>query len=320
MRPIRRILVGVKHPSRDAQPAVIKAAQIAAGSGATLELLHVIAMTPDTAALTVANLGPDFAAFQRDTENTQREALEKVAAQVKQYAVQTEISVIWDYPVHEAIIRRALASDTDLIVAGQHEEKRVAPWLLSYIDWELLRLSPQPVLLIKSQQPYREPVILAALDPSHAHAKPAHVDEAILDVAVEVQKALQGVLHALHAYESMPVVVNRARLRDPAEADRVIREATERAYDEFAALVDKAGLTTVEKHFLTGSAVDVIPDVARRLNSAIVVMGAVSRSGLRRLFIGNTAEKVLSQLSCDVLVVKPAGFTTSVPRAVQPGM
>jgi Universal stress protein family len=36
-----------------------------------------------------------------------------------------------------------------------------------------------------------------------------------------------------------------------------------------------------------------------------VVMGAVSRSGLKGLFIGNTAERILDELSCDILLVKP---------------
>jgi universal stress protein E len=34
-------------------------------------------------------------------------------------------------------------------------------------------------------------------------------------------------------------------------------------------------------------------------------MGAVSRTGLKRIFIGNTAEHVLDSLRCDVMVVKP---------------
>jgi universal stress protein E len=41
-------------------------------------------------------------------------------------------------------------------------------------------------------------------------------------------------------------------------------------------------------------------------------MGAVSRSGLRKLFLGSTAEQLLDRLPCDVLVVKPAGFRTPV--------
>jgi universal stress protein E len=35
-------------------------------------------------------------------------------------------------------------------------------------------------------------------------------------------------------------------------------------------------------------------------------MGATSRSGLKRIFIGSTAEHVLDSLQCDVLVVKAA--------------
>jgi nucleotide-binding universal stress UspA family protein len=34
-------------------------------------------------------------------------------------------------------------------------------------------------------------------------------------------------------------------------------------------------------------------------------MGAMSRSGLKRIFIGNTAEQVLDSLQSDVLIVKP---------------
>jgi universal stress protein E len=41
-------------------------------------------------------------------------------------------------------------------------------------------------------------------------------------------------------------------------------------------------------------------------------MGAVSRSGLKRLFLGNTAEEVLDKLSCDVLIVKPPGFAPTL--------
>jgi universal stress protein E len=41
------------------------------------------------------------------------------------------------------------------------------------------------------------------------------------------------------------------------------------------------------------------------IGADLVVMGAVSRSGLKRLALGSTAERVLDFLPCDVLVVKP---------------
>jgi hypothetical protein len=47
-------------------------------------------------------------------------------------------------------------------------------------------------------------------------------------------------------------------------------------------------------------------------------MGAISRRGLQRLFIGNTAERMLDHLDCDVLVVKPAGFHTRIATRATP--
>jgi universal stress protein E len=42
-------------------------------------------------------------------------------------------------------------------------------------------------------------------------------------------------------------------------------------------------------------------------------MGAISRSRLRELFIGSTAERILDRLHCDVLVVKPGDFAEDLP-------
>ena len=43
-------------------------------------------------------------------------------------------------------------------------------------------------------------------------------------------------------------------------------------------------------------------------------MGAISRSSLSRFFIGNTAERVIDDVQCDVLVVKSPDFRTAVTR------
>jgi universal stress protein E len=37
----------------------------------------------------------------------------------------------------------------------------------------------------------------------------------------------------------------------------------------------------------------------------------VSRRGLDRVFLGSTAERVLDRLPCDLLIIKPEGFSAS---------
>jgi universal stress protein E len=59
---------------------------------------------------------------------------------------------------------------------------------------------------------------------------------------------------------------------------------------------------------------EAIAATARAIRSDIVVMGALSRTGFKRMLIGNTAEHVLDTLTCDVLVLKPGAFRNRVPK------
>jgi universal stress protein E len=70
-------------------------------------------------------------------------------------------------------------------------------------------------------------------------------------------------------------------------------------------LLDEHGLAVDTMHVVPGAADGTIPKVARDIQAQLVVMGAVGRTGLSGAFFGNTAEQVLSELSCEVLVLKP---------------
>jgi hypothetical protein len=78
---------------------------------------------------------------------------------------------------------------------------------------------------------------------------------------------------------------------------------------------DKAGIPRSRCHLSMGEVAGQLSAFARRTGTAIVVMGAVSRSAIKRFFIGNAAERTLDRLNCDVLVVKPRGFRSGVERA-----
>ena len=57
-----------------------------------------------------------------------------------------------------------------------------------------------------------------------------------------------------------------------------------------------------------GSAAEALPRIAAERQVDLLVMGAVSRSRLREIFLGSTAERVLDHLPCDVLVIKAPDF------------
>ena len=58
-----------------------------------------------------------------------------------------------------------------------------------------------------------------------------------------------------------------------------------------------------------------IQQIADSRNADLIVMGTLGRTGIPGFFIGNTAERVLSNATCGVLAVKPVGFQSPVLAA-----
>ena len=156
------------------------------------------------------------------------------------------------------------------------------------------------------------PTIVAAVDPMHEHDKPAELDRAILAFAKELESALHGRLHVLHSYDIGPVLASIAGT--PASTMAVpVEEIVEAAESEHRkaldALVADFGIDPGSIHLEQGVPHEALVQQAEALGADIVVMGAVSRSGLKRIFVGSTAERALDKLPCDLLVIKPPAFT-----------
>jgi universal stress protein E len=313
MRAIRRILVAVKDPNARSLPAVEKAARIALGSGASLELFHGIQDKVYVDAVALADRS--VTSMEAEMHNAYLERLEKIAVPLRRRGLAVTTTADWDFPACDAIVRRAIRSKADLIVVQAHPAPRRAPWLLRFNDWELLRTSPVPVLIVKNSKLYERPKLLAAVDPQHAYSKPAKLDDEILRTAGLVAEALQGSVHAVHAYLPLPIGLSTRDYVSPDTVARIEAKAAADAEAAFDRTLRAYEISKARRHLVAQHPVAAIPMVATQIGGEIVVMGAISRSGLQRIFIGNTAERLLDRLSCDVLIVKPASFATTVSRA-----
>ena len=310
-RPFRKILVGVADVQARSLPAVRKAALIAAACDASLELFHDIDV-PVFVELLPENRGA-LARLRREAQQAALAKLERIAAPLRASGLRVRTAATWDYPAAEAIVRRAMRTAADLIVVPRRAHHRMAG-LLGYTDWELLRHSPVPVLLVKSGRPYRRPVVLAAIDPRHAYAKPAGLDRRLLDASSRLALALRAKWHVMHAWEPLAVPLTDADTNYANMATHIEEQGRDTARQAFDRLVAPHDLPPSQCHLIEAHPAVAIPLLARRLRSSVVVMGAISRSGLKRLFVGNTAERVIDQLPCDLLVVKPQRFPQQVPR------
>jgi len=316
---IRQILVALGDVRHTPRGELRKAGILARAARAKVELFHAID-EPDP-----ERSFPETATFQE--VETLRAAivqkyerrLERVARDPALRGVTVRCTASWDYPPHDAIVRRALATHSDLVIAAARGHRLGARMVLRNTDWELIRHCPVPLLLVKSPRAYRRPLVLAAVDPFHRHARPAKLDAQLLQAGGELARLLHGSLQIFHAYMPLigaePMAMAAAPLvMMPPEVEEAHGEQVTRIV---GALADKAGIARKRCHIRMGEVSDQLSAFARRSGTAIVVMGAVSRSAIARLFIGNAAERTLDRLTCDVLIVKPRGFRTGVQSRPQ---
>ena len=226
--------------------------------------------------------------------------IEAIAAPLRKNGLTVSTAVLWGHPGYEYVIRDAVAWGADLIVHNTRRHSALSRLFLANNDWQLVRCSPIPLLLVKDRPWKDRPAILAGVDPSHARHKPRGLDHKILRTSSDIQKLLNGDLFVVHAYGQIPL------------SGTYPKQAEEEYGKAFAELMADFDIPEIQQHL-----VDEIPQhglcvLANDLQADLVVMGAISRSKLSEVFIGSTAEKVLDYLESDVLILKPDDFVSPV--------
>lgn len=311
MNPINSILV-VVDPTAERHPAVEKGALLAQKFGARLELYVCDTKAAREVRLAAHAGKPVDQPFLANL----KAFLEELAKPIRQRGLDVTTEIECADPLHTALIDRARRTTADLIVKDTHHHSLGKRTFLTNTDWELIRACSVPLLLTKSNSWASAPRVCAAVDPGHANDKPAVLDNRIVDYAALVAKKLGGELHLLHVY--LPVaIVAAAAAGSPPMAMTVSAEDLAREAEQKRALVQdlvaEYRVAPSNVHLEVGGPAAVLPRAAGELKADIVAMGAVSRSGLRRVFIGSTAEDVLERLPCDALIVRPPNFADDLP-------
>lgn len=310
------IMVAVQALDRSSGPLLRKAATLARARKCGLDLVHVIALPYAPAVSRRAALRQ----AAQDIVEDGKKRLGKLAASAALRGIRTSATVTWDYPAAEGLVRQALKHRPQLLLMESHRHSRLARPFLSNTDWELIRNCPCPVWLSKPGRTRIDGPVVAAVDPMHAHAKPAVLDFAIVEQALRVAGQPKRVLMC-HAYSfpTQPPVIDGAIEAYWILSEQEVQRHEAMLRDELRRLADRTRIPEGNRIVAAGDPALVLPRLVRKHRASLVVMGAVSRSAIGRLFIGHTAERLVDRLDCDVLVVKPRGFKTSVtarPRAI----
>lgn len=312
MPKIAKILC-VIDPTASTQPALQRAAWLAKHTGAELELLicHYNQFLSgdrffDSRSLKTARTG----SIERH-----RERLEQMASEHRVQGLEISTAVVWDRPLHEGIVRYAFSSGADIVFKDTHRHPGLGLTALSNTDWSLIRTCPTPLWLVKPREIAEQPRLIAAIDPMNEHDKPAELDEEILLMSKSIADAVGGDVDAFHAFNAATATAPKAAGLDipvywlPDDLEERMREQHRRRFQE---LLDHHDIAGDRAHLVTGNTHETLPVLASEIDAALVVMGAVARNRLKRIFIGATAERTLDRLPCDLLVVKSDWFETPV--------
>jgi universal stress protein E len=288
---MRKILCAMDMSQRS-ELAVQRAALLAQRVEAELLLLHVV------------DEGRDVRTIRRRTTRA-KVVLDWRARELEKTGCKAQVSVIVGKR-HRSIARFASEWGADLIVLGGYRS-RFSDALLGTTAERVMRQTQRALLVVNAVPTGHYADVLMATDLSEAFTRVVRVAE---DLGV-LESARVSVVHAFEpAVNVLPYAAVTTQYSEG------MRRSTD---DTLAAQFGAAGLDLSQFSIFKRAAAPLraIDDVAQRIESDLVVVGASRFPALKRTLVGSVSSEVVRNLQCDVLVVPPGAFhrANSVPLA-----
>ena len=313
----------VVEPDVEGDNVLERAVTLANNNQARLTVIEIVDEIPPNTKLLERVMSPvDLQAMMIEEHRQRLEEMVKLWNE----NVEIQIKVLSGLPFLE-IIREVLRSGHDMVIKTA-ESRGPLERVFGSDDMHLLRKCPCPVWLFKPQSPKTYRCIMSAVDIDDSYQPEAlntrHLlNLQVLEMASSLAVSELAELHIVHVWHAILESTMRGAFINRPEEEVVayVEDERKRHQQNLNILVDEA-IGNLEQntlkhirpqiHLLKGSPRSEIPVLAEEIKADLVVMGTVARTGIPGLFMGNTAETILNQLSCSVLAIKPPGFITPV--------
>jgi|GEM_PF-26464 len=286
--------------TRGLETVLRTAAALAVRIGAKMTLLHVLEPVSNDPNITL-----HWGDFPKERREQARRRLELVAQEA---AVRDTELVLVEGRAFEEIVRHAQERGCGLVVLGRTGEERgfIQEVLGSTVE-KVARHAHCPVLIVGEEQtpdPQEPRRILLPTDFSE-HSLTAFAWAELIARHYDAKLLLANVQEPM----GLPGTVEYRRFGDQIDALR--QEADERL-DTFRQEHLPVDLS-VETHVVEGTPDRALSRLARRERVDLVVISTHGAHGWRRAWLGGTAEGVLREVPCSVLVV-PHAHTVEEPE------
>lgn len=302
---LRNVLVVIDPTSETDQPALRRAEQLV---GFYPEATFTLFLCDYNSALDGGRLfaTPGLEKARASLLKQHEVFLDKLAKPLREKTSKVNTRAVWGKRLDRHILQASQESHADLLLKTTHHHNPIKKLLLSNTDWQLIRHCESPLWLVK-QADTLIGSICASVDPLHEADKPAALDYKLIANAESLSKVMRAQMYITHCFNPLPrtLVFDASIIGDYEAYASDVRARHEEAFSELA---DKAGIPATHRQLLQGYPEEVIPEYIEKQAINLLVMGAVSRSRLDAALIGHTAERLLDEVPCDVLVMKPDSF------------
>ena len=312
MKRFKKILF-VNNDKTSVKTALDMAVKLAKTNKALLTIVEAAEKFPDERKMGIAT--PNLRILQEMVLEEIRKSAEDLIESLKKQSVKVAGKTLLGTSWME-IIREVLRNDHDLVMITPRKKAKFKEMLFGTRTMHLMRKCPCPVWAIKPTSSKQYTRILAAVDAVPEENKETLLNRKIMELATSLARSeRKSELHIVHCVQQFFEKRIRGRtILNQEEAD-ILNSETRNIHQQWLTnLTEKFNLRKIKHkiHLLAGEPDELIPELVNKNSIDIVVMGTVSRTGLSGFFIGNTAEKMLQELDCSVLAVKPDGFVTPV--------
>lgn len=295
----------VVNPEEKAAAVVRRASELATLQGSKLTLVHVVQdVTP-----TVADHELE-SADERGASSAKRDAGERRLFDENGIVGDLVSQPLYGNPSEE-IIKQVLRGNHDLLIKPVESPDNRAG-RLGAVDKFLLRQCPCPAWFFKPVQHNEHERILAALDSDLDEAN-EELNDLVLDFSTSLGANEQIELHAVSSWGVRGEEAMRSRVGTLAVRRLVagIRRTNMKWLRQLTEPYVLRG-AKFHVHLNKGKRNDAILAEAKKRRLDVIVMGTTGRVGIVEFLFGTPAERILSQVDCSVLAVKPKGFVCAV--------
>ena len=197
-----------------------------------------------------------------------------------------------------AIIQQVLENNHDILFVSTRD-KTFADSMLGNTTMEIMRRCPCPIWAVKPRLEGRdrEKIMVGIHFDNKVADKNEALNKALLTLALRFEEEPTKELHLVNVVKKMTADIKQQHILKLATLMEPISKATD---------------MKIVSHVLEGDVTTLLPEYVKEHEIMLVVLGMLSRTGLKGFFIGNTAEKILKHLNCSVLTVKPTDFVSPV--------